>query len=209
MSTVEGVLGSIGSYLAPLSPSHLCQLSFALAAAGVLAVAATPPSARGLLTQYGARQSTGRRDGDGKGGNPETDAFTSLISWVTSVGKLPHSWFIHFYILSVASSIFWAVQYISNGSILRFIAEYQVARSSASMTINQVILAWFLMGMQGARRLYECLFVLRPSASEMWIVHWLVGIAYYLGINASVWIEGSSKNQTAYRFHMLDKELIL
>lgn len=209
-TTEEGVLDSVGSYLAQLAPSHLCQIAFVLAAAGVLAVAATPPSARGLLTQYGARQSTGKRGGEGKDGSPETDTFTSLITWVTSVGKLPHSWFIHFYVVSVSSSIFWAAQYACDGSILNFIAEYQVARSSASMTMNQVILVWFLMGMQGVRRMYECLFIIRPSSSEMWIVHWLLGNAYYLGINASVWIEGSSEYpKPDQQLIVRDRKLIL
>ncbi|KAI1857603.1 uncharacterized protein JN550_013115 [Neoarthrinium moseri] len=173
-----------------LEPARLCQAFFVLGAAAVLAVAATPASARGLLTQYGARDSAGSKDDGNEGSEP--DSFTRFIRWITSVGKVPHSWFVHFYILSVSSSVFWAAQYLCRGSIMEGMARYQTARGSTSMTVNQVILVWFLMAMQGTRRLYECLFVMRASSSGMWIVHWALGCAYYLCIGISVWIEGSA-----------------
>lgn len=174
-----------------LEPAWLCQVSFVLAAAAVLAVAATPASARRLLTQYGARSTPA--EGKGRTGS-ETDTFTRLIGWATSVGKVPHSWFVHFYVLSVAGSLFWALQYLQDGSILRTIAEYQVARDPAATPLRQAVLAWLMMALQGTRRLYECIFVMRASASEMWIVHWLLGCAYYLGIGVSVWVEGSRES---------------
>ncbi|KAI1861608.1 hypothetical protein JX265_009575 [Neoarthrinium moseri] len=173
-----------------LEPARLCQAFFVLGAAAVLAVAATPASARGLLTQYGARDSAGSKDDGNEGSEP--DSFTRFIGWITSMGKVPHSWFVHFYILSVSSSVFWAAQYLCRGSIMEGMARYQTARGSTSMTVNQVILVWFLMAMQGTRRLYECLFVMRASSSGMWIVHWALGCAYYLCIGISVWIEGSA-----------------
>ncbi|KAI0128626.1 hypothetical protein BJ170DRAFT_337183 [Xylariales sp. AK1849] len=176
-------------------PAQLCQAFFVLAAAAVLAVAATPSSARGLVTQYGARNSSAPSSSEsGSQDDPERDKFTKLICWATSIGQVPHRWFIHFYILSVSGSIFWVVQYLCQGSVLQAIAQYQATKSSSSMSSKQVALVWFLMAMQGFRRLYECLFVIRPSSSEMWIVHWLLGCAYYLCIGVSVWIEGSSES---------------
>ncbi|KAI4597040.1 hypothetical protein KJ359_004952 [Pestalotiopsis sp. 9143b] len=177
-----------------LEPALLCQVCFITAASGVLAVAATPRSACALLTQYGARSSS---PGEGEDKTDESTKprglFVDLISWVTSFGQVPHSWFIHFYVLSVLSSVFWAAQYLYRGAILTALCEYQVGRRSApTMNIQQVQLVWLLMALQGTRRLYECFYVLRTSSSsKMWFVHWLLGCAYYLGIGVAVWIEGS------------------
>lgn len=173
------------------SPAALCQAFFVLAAAGVLAVAATPPSARRLLLEYGPRQSA---SGAPKPpGVDDAGPFTRLVGWATSVGKVPHSWFIHFYVLSVLSSIFWALQFVTQGPVLNAIARAQARHATASMTGNQVFLAWLLMFMQGARRLYEYLTIIKPSASRMWVVHWLLGTSYYFCMGISVWVEGSGK----------------
>ncbi|KAH6653914.1 hypothetical protein BKA67DRAFT_658253 [Truncatella angustata] len=188
MVSIWSVFQSLDPFL---EPAHICQTFFILAASAVLAVAATPRSARGLLTQYGARSSSPPRK-DGPGGNAAGDRFTDFISWVTSIGNVPHSWFIHFYVLSVTSSVFWAAQYFLHGSILDAVAQIQGTWSSSpSMTIHQVQLAWLLMALQGARRLSECLFVMRSSSSRMWVVHWLLGCAYYLCMGVAVWVEGS------------------
>ncbi|KAI0013670.1 hypothetical protein F4779DRAFT_625162 [Xylariaceae sp. FL0662B] len=180
------------AYFTSLSPATLCQLFYALAAAAVLAVAATPDSARQLLTRYGARASAGGTSGEKAARKSDDGLLVKIISWVTSVGQVPHSWFIHFYILSLSCSIFWAVQYIYLGSVLESIARKQASEAQNSMTINQVILVWFLMSLQGARRLYEYVAIIRPSSSKMWIVHWLLGNAFYLCTSVSIWIEGST-----------------
>ncbi|KAK6208189.1 hypothetical protein LQW54_007098 [Pestalotiopsis sp. IQ-011] len=176
-----------------LEPALLCQVCFITAASGVLAVAATPRSACALLTQYGARSSSPGEENKTDEPTKPRGLLIDLISWVTSFGQVPHSWFIHFYVLSVLSSVFWAAQYLYGGAILTVLCEYQVARRSApTMNIQQVQLVWLLMALQGTRRLYECFYVLRTtSSSKMWFVHWLLGCAYYLGIGVAVWIEGS------------------
>ncbi|KAI8626958.1 3-oxo-5-alpha-steroid 4-dehydrogenase [Xylariaceae sp. FL1651] len=186
---------------ANLAPATICQLFYVLGAAAVLAIAATPDSAQRLLTQYGARSSPGNSSAPASSqvrknviiedNNTNTGLFVRLVTWVTSVGKVPHSWFIHFYFLSLTCTIFWAVQFLTHGTVLELIVSNQAAASPSSMTIGQVVLVWSLMGLQGARRLYECLTVLRPSASRMWIVHWLLGNAFYFCTSISIWVEGS------------------
>jgi hypothetical protein len=47
-----------------------------------------------------------------------------------------------------------------------------------------------MMTVQGARRLYECITLTKPSQSKMWSVHWIIGLAYYLAMTMAVWIEG-------------------
>lgn len=58
------------------------------------------------------------------------------------------------------------------------------------MTVNQLTLSWTLMALQGSRRLYESFTLTKPSQSKMWVGLWAIGIAYYLFMGISVWIEG-------------------
>ncbi|KAI1212971.1 uncharacterized protein F4807DRAFT_306653 [Annulohypoxylon truncatum] len=186
------------AYATDISPAACCQLFYVLAAATVLAIAATPDSVQSLLTQYGARSSVG----NGKDERAGNGFLIGAISRLTSVGKVPHSWFIHFYILSISCSIFWAVQFLQHGSIMEFIVRNQASSEESSMAISQVILAWFLMSFQGARRLYENVAILRPSSSKMWVIHWLLGAAFYFCTSIAVWIEGSRSIQSFERsFH--------
>ncbi|CAJ2509873.1 Uu.00g057730.m01.CDS01 [Anthostomella pinea] len=186
-------------YVADLSPATFCQLFYVLSAAAVLAIAATPDSAQRLLTQYGARSSGDASSSTSSSSQEKTSkrgtsegVVTDVAGWITSVGKVPHSWFIHFYILSLSCSVFWAVQYVCHGTLLELIMRKQASSTTASMTLGQVVLVWFLMGLQGARRLFEYLAVLQPSSSRMWVVHWLLGNAFYLCTSMAVWVEGSS-----------------
>lgn len=195
-------MASAYDFVSNLSPAQICQLFYVLSAAAVLAVAAVPDRAQQLLTQYGARSSKSpirpastlsRKDTgqDFQGSN--AGSLFRFVSWLTSVGKIPHAWFIHFYILSISCTVFWAIQFITHGAVLALIVENQGSKRTPSMTLGQVVLVWFLMGLQGARRLYEYLAVLRPSSSRMWIIHWLLGNAFYLCTSVSIWVEGSSK----------------
>ncbi|OTA61942.1 hypothetical protein K449DRAFT_465345 [Hypoxylon sp. EC38] len=188
------------AYAAELSPATYCQLFYALAAATVLLIAATPESIQDSLTQYGARSSVAGTSDDKRGKQASNGPLTSVVSWVTSVGKVPHSWFSHFYVVSLSCSAFWAAQFLRHGIILEYIVRKQASIQETSMTINQVILAWFLMSLQGARRLYEYVAVMRPSSSKMWFIHWLLGIAFYFCTNISIWIEGSNSIQSSSTF---------
>lgn len=127
--------------------------------------------------------------------------FLPLIAHFTSHWtQVPHSWFAAFYIVSVACSLFWAVQYLTDGSILRFIASNQALSLSgadeAGVTFEQLAAAWTMMLLQGGRRIYEHAAVMRPSSkSTMWFVHWLLGLSFYILTNVAIWVEGSSKQQ--------------
>lgn len=61
------------------------------------------------------------------------------------------------------------------------------------MSVHQVVTCWVLMMIQGCRRLYECLVFSKPSSSQMWFVHWLLGVAFYLAATIAIWIEGTGK----------------
>ncbi|KAI1467226.1 uncharacterized protein F4812DRAFT_460071 [Daldinia caldariorum] len=182
-----------------MSPAAYCQLFYILASATVLGIAAAPQSIQRLLTQYGARTSTVGTSNDKEGKQNANGRLVQIVSWVTSVSQVPHSWFIHFYILSVTCSVFWAVQFLNHGKILDFIVRNQVRSEETLMSINQVVIAWALMSLQGTRRLYESLALIRSSPSKMWAVHWLLGIAYYFCTSISIWIEGSRSIQSSDR----------
>ncbi|KAI1777883.1 hypothetical protein F4818DRAFT_328544 [Hypoxylon cercidicola] len=188
---------------ASLSPAAYCQLFYVTAAATVLTIAAAPESIQDLLTQYGARSAAEGTPEEKRGKITGDGLLTKAVGWVTSVGKIPHSWFKHFYILSLSCSVFWAIQFLCHGAILDAIVRNQASREPASMSIDQVILMWFLMGLQGARRLYEYMFVLRPSSSKMWIIHWLLGMAFYSFTSVSIWVEGSSMYRGALLYILL------
>lgn len=170
-----------------VTPAQLCQGFFILASAGVLAVAAMPNNIRRLLTEYGARSSIKVSDASmSTAYNP--DFLISLATRATSLGRIPHRWFIHFYITSVACSVFWAYQYLFDGAVLRHVTARQRA---GDMTLGQVWISWLLMLLQGMRRLYEDVYITKPSKSTMWMIHWALALAFYSAMSVAVWVEGS------------------
>ncbi|KAH7041111.1 uncharacterized protein B0I36DRAFT_233651 [Microdochium trichocladiopsis] len=189
-------------WLQSLTPAAACQLFYVVASLFVLGITIMPDSAKGLLLSYGPRsqQKQRQRQTDQKpiaeqSQNANGDAwFIQLLDWITSIGKVPHSWFAHFYIISVVCSAFWATQFFTNGRILRSAVSqgsFAMTASERGMTMDQVVLTWILMSLQGGRRLYESLFVMRSSSSRMWFVHWALGLAFYFSTSIAVWAEGS------------------
>lgn len=102
--------------------------------------------------------------------------------------QVPHGYFIHFYVLSVSSSIFWAWQFMSNGFLFTFLVETAPKNGSDP---SQTALSWLLMLFQGMRRLYECFAFRTQSKSEIWILQYLFGASFYLITGISCWIEGA------------------
>jgi 3-oxo-5-alpha-steroid 4-dehydrogenase 3 len=147
------------------------------------------PSFRHHVMNYGSR---GIPPKTVKSTSP-TNKNKGLLEYVGSI-QVPHTWFTHYYIVSVASSLFWASQIITRGWLFRLLVSYSHLNTSESMSVNQVALAWTLMALQGGRRLYESLTLTKPSESKMWIGLWGIGIAYYIFIGVSVWIEGIRKS---------------
>lgn len=182
----------------PESPSQCLQLLFALASCFVLSVAIAPSAERKLLMNYGARNSHGpavtgaaNKLSDGAPNNRE-NALHKAIRLLTSMGQVSHALFFTFYATYLISAVFWAVQYLQNGTLLHDWAFRQATSASpSSMASGQITIAWFLMILQATRRLWECYFVMKPSKSTMWFVHWVLGLAYYWGVSVAIWIEGS------------------
>ncbi|KAL3478731.1 hypothetical protein BJX99DRAFT_98985 [Aspergillus californicus] len=111
--------------------------------------------------------------------------------------RVPHSYFTQFYIVSVLSSIFWALQLLSHGAVFQAIAtRIRSEHLHQAISINQVMLCWGMLLIQGVRRLHECLSFSKPSSSTMWFVHWLAGIGFYLAVAVAIWIEGAGTVST-------------
>ncbi|KAL8371526.1 hypothetical protein RB595_001356 [Gaeumannomyces hyphopodioides] len=179
-----------------LSPAQWCQSFFTLAAAGILAVTVLPPRLGRLLLVYGPRSS-------GANGNvPSTGSswLEALVSTLTAWGQVPHWWFGSFYATSLACSAFWAYQYAVGGSAIRLLAssqhpdlpENKLASRISPHAAQGVLVAWTLMALQGVRRFYEQVFVAKKSASTMWVIHWMLGTAFYMVMGIAVWIEGAA-----------------
>lgn len=157
-----------------------------------------------------------------KGGK---NIFISLVAVLTSWGQIPHSWFSAFYVLSVGCSLFWASQYYllhhsstqnyndSNGEStlqlslpLQIITWKQVSTAGTApsgTTPAQLFLAWGMMFLQGIRRIYEHMVIIKPSSknnkkSTIWVVHWILGLGFYFVTNIAVWVEGSGTLSFSY-----------
>jgi len=166
-----------------MDPSLLCKMFFSLGTAVDLG-GTLIPSFRAKIMNYGSRGTITK--------TPPKDQpksiFATLFDTIASV-QVPHTWFIHYYVASVLSSIFWAHQIYTHGPAFEFLAFYSSERDT-SMTVNQVFLAWLFMAIQGSRRLCECITLTKPSKSKMWVGLWLIGLGYYIAMGISVWIEG-------------------
>lgn len=167
-------------YATSLTPAQVCQGYYVFASAAILAVNVLPADLRSALMDYGARQQ-----------DNEDEKQKGILVWLFGLLQVPHSWFLHFYILSVACSVFWAWQYLTRGAVMEWLARAQVRDSQPSVELSRVFVVWGLMTFQGVRRLYESLFVTKSGSSPMSSIHWLVGLVYYTDMSISVWIEGS------------------
>ncbi|CAI4217934.1 unnamed protein product [Parascedosporium putredinis] len=157
--------------LLELAPSQYCQAFFGILGGGCIALQIVPPLQDALL------------------GWP-----VRLLGAAGLLTRVPHSWFAHFYAALLCFQVFWLVQFVTGGRILTAIAEREVLRGKGSggMELGQVVLAWGMLTMQGARRLYECFVVMKPSASSsMLAVHWVLSFLVYAVLSISIWIEGS------------------
>ena len=159
------------------------------------------PAFSSRYVSYGSRTASPSKhsraqdqSGDAKSSAPPTvipPACKYRILDTVAAIQVPHAWFTHFYIVSVASSIFWGVQIFTQGSYLKAIGELDGCRNGREgMSPDQTILASALMAVQGTRRLLESTKTGTSSKSSMFIAHWLLGILFYLAMGVAIWIEG-------------------
>lgn len=120
--------------------------------------------------------------------------------------QVPHTWFLHFYVVSLLSSFFWAYQILTGGLFFKLIAANEKSASAdpkPSMSIDQLTLVWSLMTLQAYRRLWESIQTAKPSTSKMFLAHWLMGLTFYLGMGIAIWVEGAGTLNREQRSKLL------
>ena len=157
------------------------------------------PAFRSRFLNYGPRATPASnlpKDQDGQMVYLQKDSaigqWLKLLDRVASV-QVPHSSFEHFYIFSLLSSLFWGSQILGRSSLLQRLCQAATLEngSAEDMSMNQIVLTWSLLVLQGARRLLESCLITKPSASRMWVAHWLLGVTFYLALGVAIWIEGA------------------
>jgi len=170
-----------------MDPGLLCKIFFTIGTA-VDVGGTLVPSFRQHIMNYGSRGTEKIPKTEEEAKQPKSK-FANILYYIASF-QVPHTWFTHYYIASVLSSIFWAVQILTHGRAFNFLASLSQQANAGGMTVNQVLLAWCFMTIQGTRRLYESITLTKPSQSKMWVGIWLLGIAFYIFMGISIWIEG-------------------
>ncbi|KAF2125743.1 hypothetical protein P153DRAFT_257293, partial [Dothidotthia symphoricarpi CBS 119687] len=139
---------------------------FYLAASFLVLLLQAVPALRTRFLPYGSRATSPKPAQSG-----HASIASQLLDYAASI-QVPHNYFTHFYIISVSCSLFWG---------------YKLQLWSASAQLQVV---WSLMLLQGVRRMLESHVYTSSSKSNMWFVHWLLGLVFYLSINVAIWIEG-------------------
>lgn len=160
---------------------------FLLAAATVFSVS-IPHALRSRFLVYGPRANP---TDESHAAKPTTQHTQSLLDHLTQ-WHVPHSFFRQFYIASLVSSLFWAIQLTYRGYFFQAIAaRVSDEHKQQSMPLTQVLTCWILLAMQASRRLWECNIFSKPSASRMLVPHWILGLGFYLAAGVAIWIEGT------------------
>ena len=157
------------------------------------------PSLRSRFINYGLRatpasaQSKRRDRKEDRTQNDSTAGhLLKLLDKIRSI-QVPHGSFEHFYIVSLLSSLLWICQILSRGSLLQTLCQAAKLEngSKEDMSMDQIVLSWSFLLLQGMRRLFESYLITNFSASRIWFVQWYLGIAFYVAIGIAVWIEGA------------------
>ncbi|KAJ5208787.1 hypothetical protein N7449_003166 [Penicillium cf. viridicatum] len=171
---------------------------FLLAAATTISIS-IPTSLRSRFLTYGPRAtpasiSTGSAPPRAQNPSTESKGFLDyLATW-----QVPHSYFTHFYVASVLSSAFWIAQLLSRGVVFQGIASrVSEDHQRHSMSLTQLVICCVLLAIQGFRRLWECFVFSKPSSSQMWFMHWLLGLGFYLAAGVAIWIEDDQRPKFA------------
>ena len=158
---------------------------YVLSSLAILTVRLIPAFAQRFLA-YGARATIEQRRGshiDEKFAkqNQPSSVGIKLLDYLATF-NVPHSWFTHFYILSLVCSF-------TTLTTLYYFPWYYEETIKRNTNIEVAAFCAHLMLLQSLRRLFECIFVHRSSTSRMWIGHYAIGMAFYLATNLAIWIE--------------------
>jgi 3-oxo-5-alpha-steroid 4-dehydrogenase 3 / polyprenol reductase len=111
----------------------------------------------------------------------------SIIGLVANIA-VPKVWFWHYYLISVSLSIASGWQLVECSSNKSLCIVDWLGRVD-----GRILLVWGMMLVQGSRRLYESLFVIKASDAKMWIGHYLVGCVFYIMICLSIFADAGTR----------------
>ncbi|KAF8466963.1 hypothetical protein BDZ91DRAFT_724532 [Kalaharituber pfeilii] len=159
---------------------------FYIVAAAIVLLANVIPQVSTRLLPYGKLAQPAK-----PGITPNQPNSTPLLDALAEI-QVPHRYFSHFYVISIASSLLWGYQILTHGPLLRFLLSLGQPSDTRNPTqsMDQIVLAWLCMFAQGVRRYYETVYVSKKSNSQMWFVHYLLGLAYYVATGMAIWVEG-------------------
>ncbi|KAF2114405.1 hypothetical protein BDV96DRAFT_576709 [Lophiotrema nucula] len=163
---------------------------FYLAASALIFVIQAVPALRSRFLAYGSRATPPSSQSSDASKKQEPSAVVQALDHLASL-RVPHRWFTHFYVVSVACSVLWGIQMwrtLSISPVYKYYPSWEVGISYMSM--GQIQLAWLLMLLQGVRRLVESYQYTSSSKSQMWFGHYILGILFYVTVNMAIWVEG-------------------
>ncbi|EXJ63796.1 hypothetical protein A1O7_00131 [Cladophialophora yegresii CBS 114405] len=156
---------------------------YLFSSAAIITVCLIPAFADRFLA-YGARARRHTIDTRGKRGTvgqSQQSVGTQLLDHLATF-TVPHSWFTHFYVLSLVCSL-------TALSTFYYYGYYAGATIKQNPDLATAAFGAHLMLLQGLRRLLECVYVTRNSTSRMWVGHYAIGMAFYIATNMAIWIE--------------------
>jgi 3-oxo-5-alpha-steroid 4-dehydrogenase 3 len=134
------------------------------------------PALRSRFLAYGSRATSNGKSDPATAPKPVNKSAIDQLLDLAATIQVPHNYFTHFYITSVACSLFWA---------------WWLRLWDAS---GQLQVVWALMLLQGVRRMLESYAYTSTSKSSMWFAHWILGLVFYVATNIAIWIEGPPKD---------------
>src|SRR5271163_1377198 len=103
---------------------------FYLLSSGLICLVYAIPQFNSRFLAYGARDSQQSAAAVDRSFNSDEkrshNSFLKTLDFLASV-RVPHTWFLHFYVVSVASSLIWLHQILTRGTLIQLIAIHSPA----------------------------------------------------------------------------------
>lgn len=149
--------------------TFILRLYFVSTSLAVLTVHFLPPLHKAFIPYGKTRQPTNSK---------------SLLDRISGI-TVPKAWFWHYYLLSVLLSISCGISSAQGANWCPL-----------GIQGPRGWLVWMMLLVQGIRRLYESLFVLRPSTARMWVGHYLVGCTFYIAMSLAIVADPPTRNSS-------------
>ena len=131
--------------------------------------------------------------------NTTTQKPTSPLGHWLAQWTVPKAWFAHFYLVGLAMTIentleiIVLLKYQVRGPIMSTLYMLDNEKLGDTMSRQDCLVALTLVILHLARRVYESLYIERPSQqAKMHISHYLTGLGFYGAMVFGTWLEGAA-----------------